>query len=635
MTPVFGTVQMLKPGKGNFELELRLIRYYENTNSYNMECIFHDREGTRVHVIIPRANVEKFKHCLIEGNVYALINFVIGINVMKYKTTASLYKIIIFNQTRLFEVFHDDFPHRLYEIKSFVDVANMEHLGDAPMFDVIGTIVSHYRPLTRDINGKLTKLMDLVLEDIEGNTITATLWEDYADDMIEFLNSAPKAPVVIILQFCRPNVHKGEIRISSLFNVTKIVTKQSISELSDFCSSYLSTGKLRSTTISTLTSSLSRSLNDEIRDGEFMLKTISELMTDGEVGNYWVFATILCVETIGDWSYLACKRYHKKMRPSGNRFFCEKCQTFDITGKLRYKLTVRVVDDIGTTTFLLWDKESIALIGKSASELSVPGHTRNYTGSFSVARISIDREIVLKVCGEYVMIEDEASTSINGAEMMEEMIGSSSSKSVLQSGSAEVISKTIQQMLEDGQELDPQDTLKFFCEPCQSFDICGKSRYKLTVGVSDGTTSTTFLLWENQCMELLGENSAEDEMLDLLPPKVEGITTKKGLFKVIVLPKQVKNFMGPFSVVKVECEKSVVGATPQNQESSSKSKKGKEVIDKIADEEILIRDSLVTPKKTTNAVTILDDESVKRRLLDEFAAKTHKRTKRIVKMEKM
>ncbi|KAH6767353.1 hypothetical protein C2S52_018336 [Perilla frutescens var. hirtella] len=342
MAPVFGTTRMLKPGKSTFGLELRLIRCYENINSYSMECVFHDREGTRIHVTIPKANVEKFKHRLIEGNVYALIDFVIGINVMKYKTTASLYEIIIFNQSRLFEVFHDNFSHLLYEMKSFVDVANMEQLGDAHMFDVIGTIVSHYRPLTREINGKLTKLMDLVLEDLDGNTITSTLWENHAEDMIDFLNSAPEAPVVIILQFCRPNIYR---------------------------------------------------------------------------------------ETIGDWSYLACKRCQKKMRASGSQFFCEKCQSFDITGKLRYKLTVRVVDDTGTTTFLLWDKESVSLIGKTALELSVgpsvegipagieqlankkalfnvsvePGKTRNYTGSFSVARISTDRQIIHKVCGENVI----------------------------------------------------------------------------------------------------------------------------------------------------------------------------------------------------------------------------------------
>ncbi|KAH6802590.1 hypothetical protein C2S51_034036 [Perilla frutescens var. frutescens] len=631
MAPVFGTARMLKPGKSTFGLELRLIRCYENTNSYSMECVFHDREGTRIHVTIPKANVEKFKHRLIEGNVYVLIDFVIGINVMKYKTTASLYKIIIFNQSRLFEVFHDDFPNLLYEMKPFVDVANMEQLGDAHMFDVIGTIDSHYRPLTREINGKLTKLMDLVLEDLDGNTITVTLWEKHAEDMIDFLNSGPEAPVVIILQFCRPNIYRGEVRISSLFNITKIVTEHNILEISEFCSSYLSSGKVRSTTISTLTSSSTRSLNDEIRDGDFVLKTISEIMTDGEVGYFWVFATILCVETIGDWSYLACKRCQKKMRPSGSQFFCVKCQSFDITGKLRYKLTVRVVDDTGTTTFLLWDKESVSLIGKTALELSVgpnvegipagieqlankkalfnvsvdPGKTRNYTGSFSVARISTDRQIIHKVCGENV-IEDEASASINGAEMIEEMIGSSSSKSVVESRSTEVISKTIQQILEDGQS--------------------GEFTVFATINSIEDINAMTYLI-------------CKDEILDLLPAKVEGITTKKALFNIIVLPEQVKNFNGPFEVVRVAHEDSIVGETSLNQESPLKSKKGKELIDDIADEDILLRDSLLTPKKMTsnksNAVNIMDDEHVKRKLNDEFSATTQKRNKRLLKKDKM
>ncbi|KAH6792954.1 hypothetical protein C2S52_003431 [Perilla frutescens var. hirtella] len=335
--------------------------------------------------------------------------------------------------------------------------------------------------------------------------------------MIDFLNSAPEAPVVIILQFCRPNIYRGEVRISSLFNITKIVTDQNISEISEFCSSYLSSGKVRSTIISTLTSSSTRSLNDEIRDENFVLKTISEIMTDGEGPS---FEGIL----------------------AGIEQLANKKALFNVSVE--------------------------------------PGQTRNYIGSFSVGRISTDRQIIQKVCGENV-IEDETSASINGDEMIEEMIGSSSSKSVVELRSTEVISKTIQQILEDGQ----------------------------------------------------------DEILDLLPAKIEGITTKKGLFNIIVLPEQVKNFNGPFDVVKVAHEDSIVGETSLNQEPPSKSKKGKEVIDDIADEDILRRDSLLTPKKmtsnTSNAVNIMDDEHVKRKLNDEFSATTQKRNKRLLKKDKM
>ncbi|KAH6766839.1 hypothetical protein C2S52_017822 [Perilla frutescens var. hirtella] len=521
MAPVFGTVQMLKSGKSTFGLKLRLIRCYENTNSYSMECIFHDREGVRIHVTILKANVEKFKHRLIEGNVYALIDFVIGINVMKYKTTASLYKIIIFNQTRIFEVFHEGFPHHLYEIKSFVDVANMENIGDAAMFDVIGTIVSTYRPLTREINGKLTKLMDLVLEDLDGNTINATLWENYADDMINFLNSEPKAPVVIILQFCRPNIYRGDVRISSLFNITKIVTDYNISEISEFCN--------------------------------------------------------------------------------------------------RYKLIVRVVDDTGTTTFLLWDKESVALIGKTASELSVG---RSVEGIPSGIEQLANKKALFNVS-----VQPRQTRNYTGGSINFNKWNINDRRDVC----CEPISKTIQQILGDGQS----GEFTVFATVNSIEDISGISYLAL----SDCTASTTFLLWDMQCIELLGQKSTEDEILDILPPEVEGITNKKGLFTIIVLPEQVMNYRGPFNVIKVACEDSIVGATPLNQESSSKSKKGKEQIDESADEDNLIRDSLLTQKKiisnTSNAVNVMDDENVKRKLIDEFSSTTHKRNKRLLKKDKM
>ncbi|KAH6764341.1 hypothetical protein C2S51_015590 [Perilla frutescens var. frutescens] len=546
---------MLKPGKSTFGLELRRIRCYENTNAFSMECIFHDREGVRIHVTIPKASVDKFKQRLIEGNVYALIDFVVGINVMKYKTTERLYKIIVFKQTRIFQVFHAEFMQQPYEINTFNDIANMQNIGDAAMFDVVGTIVSHYRPLTKEINGKLTQLIYLVLEDLDGNTISVTLWETYAEEMIKFLETKPEGPVAVIVQFCRPNMYRG--RTVYLF--------LNDPELADFNTRYLNTGKVRSTSISTLTTSSKRSLNDEIRDGDFELKSISEIMTDEKGQNY---------EGI----------------PSGLEHLSNKKALFNISVQ--------------------------------------PGQAKNYTGSYSVARICIDREIIKKVCREEIGIEDEESISINGSEIIEDMVGSSSKASV-QSKSCEVKSKTIQQILEDGEsgqfrvyatvnsiedifgisylackeclkELDVQDELKFFCEKCQSFDIVGKSRKRYLI---------YFQL------------------------KLKAFAIKKGFFNITVLHEQVNNNKGPFDVVKVVVDDNTVS----KKGTSSKSKKGKEIVDENSDQ-LNIREALMTPKRTnttnSDAVNIMADDHVKRNLLDEFSATTNKRIKRVVKKEK-
>ncbi|KAH6767028.1 hypothetical protein C2S52_018011 [Perilla frutescens var. hirtella] len=358
MAPVFGTIDMLKPGRSTFGLELRLIRYYENSNSGGIECIFHDRQAERIHVTIPGSNSEKSKHRLIEGSVYALIDFVIVLNIMKYRTTSCIHKIIVFKHTRLFEVFHEEFPKCLFELKTFTDIAQMENVGDSAMFDVIGTIVSHYRPQHKEINGK----MDILLEDVEGNTITCTIWEHYVDEVIKFLDSGPEAPVGIIMQLCRANIFRGEVRVSTLFNVTKILTDQKLEDIKEFTFGYLTTGKVRSSTISTLTSSLTRSLNDEIKDGDFELKTISEILSEGN--------------------------------------FVER------DFQLRYKLDVEVGDGTGETILDMWDIQGLELIGKKPPEDQVldilPTEIDEIVGAKGFFKIIVMHE---KMKGPFIVVK--------------------------------------------------------------------------------------------------------------------------------------------------------------------------------------------------------------------------------------
>ncbi|KAH6780495.1 hypothetical protein C2S52_011732 [Perilla frutescens var. hirtella] len=191
--------------------------------------------------------------------------------------------------------------------------------------------------------------------------------------MIEFLETRPEAPVAVILQFCRSNVYRGDVRVSSLFNITKIVLDQKVSEIADFNFRYLTTRRVRSTSITTLTLSSSRTIHEEIRDGDFEMKTISQIMTDG-------------------------KGQSTEGIPPGLEKLANKKALFNVS-----------VQD---------------------------GQARNYTGSYSVARICTDREIIKKMCGEDFPVE----------------IGSSSFKSAVQLKSRVVIKKTIKQIMEDGED---------------------------------------------------------------------------------------------------------------------------------------------------------------------------------------
>ncbi|KAH6754922.1 hypothetical protein C2S52_023666 [Perilla frutescens var. hirtella] len=362
--------------------------------------------------------------------------------------------------------------------------------------------------------------------------------------MIEFLETRPEAPVAVILQFCRPNVYRGDVRVSSLFNITKIVLDQKVSEIADFNFRYLTTGKVRSASITTLTSSSSRTIHVEIRDGDFEMKTISQIMTDG-------------------------KGRSTEGIPLGLEKLANKKALFNI-GSSSFKSVVQ--------------SKSRVVIKKTIKKIMEDGES----GEFMV----------------FATIND-----------IEDIIGMSY-----------VACKICRK------ELDPYIELKLFCEKCQSFDICGITRYKLNVEVSDSTAITTFRMSDTQCMELLGQKLPEDEALEVLPADIERIANKKALFTIIVLPGQVNNYKGPYGVVKVASEDIV-----QSEGTSSKSNKGKEKVHESADENNSISDALLTPRKkniiTSNAVVLMDDDDEKRKLIDEFSATTQKRTKRLQKKE--
>ncbi|KAL2517065.1 Nucleic acid-binding [Abeliophyllum distichum] len=116
------------------------------------------------------------------------------------------------------------------------------------------------------------------------------------------------------------------------------------------------------------------------------------------MGSCWVFATIIAIENDQDWWYLSCKKCPKKVNAVGTRFYCEKCDRFDITGNPRFKIQVRVIDGTGSASLLMWDRECIQLIGKNASDLK-DEMVKNSAdlGYPSDIEALVDRKILFKI----------------------------------------------------------------------------------------------------------------------------------------------------------------------------------------------------------------------------------------------
>lgn len=253
---------------------------YRNKNEvFSYDCVLHDKTGTRIHATIGKTLIPKFKPILCEGKVYAFMNYVVAENSSRYKTTTSNYKLLIFNQTRICEVTDDNFPAHIYNFKSFEEIKKLKNTHEGQMFDVIGAIGSCYKPETREANGTSTKLVDIVLEDEQRRTLACTLWEEYANQLLEYLKKEPKEPVATIIQFCRPTNYKGELKVTNAYCATKIISDENEREIQEFIEKYARNAKQNSTMAATETTARIRFL-DKKTDFDIPLKTISELQCD-------------------------------------------------------------------------------------------------------------------------------------------------------------------------------------------------------------------------------------------------------------------------------------------------------------------------------------------------------------------
>ncbi|KAH0650462.1 hypothetical protein KY284_030374 [Solanum tuberosum] len=111
------------------------------------------------------------------------------------------------------------------------------------------------------------------------------------------------------------------------------------------------------------------SISEELSTGMVSFKFIKDFLQCTEESTYWIAVKIVCLELGHKWSYLACKKCITKVDPMGDKYYCLKCNVEVISVIHRYRLQIHVTDETGFISLLLWNKEVLQLIGKTAKEL--------------------------------------------------------------------------------------------------------------------------------------------------------------------------------------------------------------------------------------------------------------------------
>ncbi|KAL3652168.1 hypothetical protein CASFOL_001849 [Castilleja foliolosa] len=164
---LFSAINDLNSGSTAWAIKATVVRLYKQssylnrTETWSVEMVIHDQQGTRIHVRIRPDLYEMFKNVLSEGSLYMIKNLFVIENRSSYRSTNNRHKLTFFRVSIITEYEDDQFPN------------------------VIGRVISYQKPF----EGFTTRKMDFRIQDPENNQLSCTLWDDYIDDLLPILET--------------------------------------------------------------------------------------------------------------------------------------------------------------------------------------------------------------------------------------------------------------------------------------------------------------------------------------------------------------------------------------------------------------------------------------------------------------
>ncbi|CAI9089892.1 OLC1v1024543C1 [Oldenlandia corymbosa var. corymbosa] len=261
----------------------------------------------------------------------------------------------------------------------------ISHFGVAANSDIIGEVVVVSDLITGDRNGKPSRRLTLEMQDCEEVKITVTLWDDYAPNVMDYFAGHPGGCVVMIIQFARIRPWRGTNTVTNSLFSTRLFIDSEIDEIMEYKSrivnAYGTDDPIRAVPIRVVSYLSTPSSISEPND--FLTlnpkKRIDDLQEVDESCVAAVVASIVSIESEYGWFYIASKKCNKKVNPAlevgeldgadaplQSYYYCNKCQNNILAVVPRFRVQIRVLDDSGSTSFLLFDTDVYKCIQKTA-----------------------------------------------------------------------------------------------------------------------------------------------------------------------------------------------------------------------------------------------------------------------------
>ncbi|XP_022022570.1 uncharacterized protein LOC110922610 [Helianthus annuus] len=247
---------------------------------------------------------------------------------------------------------------------------------------------------------KERKRINFELQDVDGNIVGCTSWNEYAQQFKDFLDiKNPTESVMAVIQHGKINEWH---EIDEVFQLRKSLLVQQGQAGGSSSQSILS-----STTVF------------PVRQ-EFLIdypkKNVDDIIEIETTMSCVVVATIKIVQENYGWFYPACRKCFKKvltkteylqyaqtiaesvMNLAPTSLVCPKCEEECTSVTIKFKVHVRVQDETGSVTFVMFDKDVMKIVGSSASDIREHQVKSNDTQSFPFEHTQfLEKKLAFKV----------------------------------------------------------------------------------------------------------------------------------------------------------------------------------------------------------------------------------------------
>ncbi|KAJ1403627.1 Nucleic acid-binding, OB-fold [Sesbania bispinosa] len=238
---------------------------------YAMQMVFVDEEGGKIEAIIQKQYMKKFAECLVEGEVYKITNFGVNFNGGKFRAAGHDYKLLFTSCTKVTLCPGASIPGSELSLLKTSEIKKTKRHSDY-LVDFMGVVIAVSEELNINREGRQTRLV---------GKIRCAVFGDLINVVMEFLVVPQNGLPVVIIQFARVNLYKGEVGIQNVMNASKILWNPDLPLAVDLAVHEIET----EVAISTITD---RRRASSMRDEFLKLYKVKRLVSDGNDNAHFI-----------------------------------------------------------------------------------------------------------------------------------------------------------------------------------------------------------------------------------------------------------------------------------------------------------------------------------------------------------